>query len=143
MVMEHDPSDNSLLSSICSLSAKRLHLSSSSLRASWVSERRLSSSIILRIFLRPLGVPLMLNSLLESSLPLCLIKKKKKKTLLMTRRTTVKYRRAHSVAHYLFTGVRQQDERLLLLLLRTTQVLLHFTGCKKTTDVNIHCIVCM
>lgn len=48
----------SLLSSICcSLSARRLHLSSSSLRASWVSARRFTSSMILRIFLRPLGVP--------------------------------------------------------------------------------------
>lgn len=56
----------SLLSSICcSLSAKRLHLSSSSLRASWVSARRLASSMILRIFLRPLGVPLL--SLILSS----------------------------------------------------------------------------
>lgn len=43
---------------------------------------------------------------------------------------------------HLFTGVRQQDIRLLLLLLRDTQVLLHFSrqsGGNQTTDVNIHC----
>ena len=63
----------SLLSSIwLSLSARRLHLSSSSLRASWVSARRFSTSMILRIFLRPLGVPLLsLVSPSPSSLSLC------------------------------------------------------------------------
>lgn len=63
----------SLLSSICcSLSANRLHLSSSSLRASWVSARRFTSSMILRIFLRPLGVPaLLFISSASFSLSLC------------------------------------------------------------------------
>ena len=63
----------SLQSSICcSLSAKRLRLSSSSLRASWVSARRFTSSMILRIFLRPLGVLLLsLFSSFASSWSLC------------------------------------------------------------------------
>lgn len=101
VVMANEPSDTSLLSSICcSLSAKRLHLSSSSLRASWVSERRFSSSIILRIFLRPLGVPLLLSSLSESSLPLCLIKIK-----ITNDQRMVEYQRAHKDTQWQQTPV--------------------------------------
>lgn len=59
-------------SSCCSLSANRLHLSSSSRRASWVSARSSMSSMILRIFLRCLGVLLVLfSSSSAPSLSLC------------------------------------------------------------------------
>lgn len=61
-----------------SLSAMRLLLSSSSFRASLVSVRSLSSLMILRIFLRPLGVPFSSSSPSSSPSPLCTTENQKK-----------------------------------------------------------------
>lgn len=148
----HFPSTSLMSSICCSRSAKRLRLSSSSRRASCVSDRSSSSSMIFRISLRPLGVPLGLgSSLISSSWSLYTNqqhsqrkwerKKKTQEHLSASLRHNI-YKKLNrlSINCYLFcTGVRQPNAGPLRIVFKTTSFFdfLHFNS-GKIKMVKIH-----